>query len=148
MYYFPFRYVDKSRVFNISDLEVDMPFVQIKGEIIRFEDVGKGRPRRLVAHLQDVTGIVQLVWFKGTRWIKNSLKLNTEYLVFGKPSTFKNNFNIVHPEIDLWEDYNKKAHVGLQGVYHSSEKISSSMSSQELDSVSFFSACILRSCFL
>ncbi len=125
LYYFPFRYVDKSRVFNISDLEVDMPFVQIKGEIIRFEDVGKGRSSRLVAHLQDVTGIVQLVWFKGTRWIKNSLKLNTEYLVFGKPSTFKNNFNIVHPEIDLWEDYNKKAHVGLQGVYHSSEKLSS-----------------------
>ena len=86
-----------------------MPYVQIKGEIIRFEDIGKGRSRRLVAHLQDETGIVQLVWFKGTRWIKSSLKLNTDYLVFGKPSSFKNNFNIVHPEIDLWEDYNKKS---------------------------------------
>ena len=78
-----------------------------------------------MAHFRDETGIVQLVWFKGTRWIKSSLKLNTDYLVFGKPSSFKNNFNIVHPEIDLWEDYNKKAHVGLQGVYHSSEKLSS-----------------------
>tara|TARA_Y100001954_G_scaffold129396_1_gene138511 strand:- start:2716 stop:4815 length:2100 start_codon:yes stop_codon:yes gene_type:complete len=125
LYYFPFRYVDKSRIFKISDLDIDMPYVQIKGEIIRFEDIGKGRSRRLVAHLRDETGIVQLVWFKGTRWIKSSLKLNTTYLVFGKPSYYKNSFNIVHPEIDLWEDYNKKAHVGLQGVYHSSEKLSS-----------------------
>ena len=124
LYYFPFRYIDKSKVLKVSDLHSDLPFVQIKGKIIRFEDVGKGRSKRLVAHLQDDTGVVQLVWFKGTRWIKSSLKLNIDYLVFGKPSSFKNKFNIVHPEVDLWEDYNKKAHVGLQGVYHSSEKLS------------------------
>ena len=124
LYYFPFRYIDKSRLFKVSDLHSDLPFVQIKGKIIRFEDVGKGRSKRLVAHMQDDTGTIQLVWFKGTRWIKSSLKLDIDYLVFGKPSSFKNRFNIVHPEVDLWEDYNKKAHVGLQGVYHSSEKLS------------------------
>ena len=124
LYYFPFRYIDKSKVFKVSDLHSDLPFVQIKGKIIRFEDVGKGRSKRLVAHMQDDTGTIQLVWFKGTRWIKSSLKLDIDYLVFGKPSSFKNRFNIVHPEVDLWEDYNKKAHVGLQGVYHSSEKLS------------------------
>ena len=124
LYYFPFRYIDKSKVFKVSDLHSDLPFVQIKGKIIRFEDVGKGRSKRLVAHLQDDTGVVQLVWFKGVRWIKSSLKLDIDYLVFGKPSSFKNRFNIVHPEVDLYEDYNKKAHVGLQGVYHSSEKLS------------------------
>ncbi|MGY8989210.1 MAG: OB-fold nucleic acid binding domain-containing protein, partial [Flavobacteriales bacterium] len=86
--------------------------------------MGKGRSKRLVAHLEDETGIIKLVWFKGIRWIKGSLKLNTEYLVFGKPSTFKNLFNIVHPETDLLEDYNQKAHIGLQGAYHSSEKLS------------------------
>ena len=122
--YYPFRYVDKSKIFKISQIVDDLPFVQIKGKIIKFEDIGRGRAKRLIAHLEDDTGIIKLVWFKGTRWIKSSLKINTEYLVFGKPSAFKNTFNIVHPETDLWQDYNKKAHVGLQGVYHSSEKLS------------------------
>ena len=102
-----------------------MPYVQLKGKIIRFEDIGIGKTKRLVAHFQDESKILQLVWFKGIRWIKSSLKLNTEYLVFGKPSFFKNNLNIVHPEIDLWDDNNKKTSIGLQGVYHSSEKLSS-----------------------
>ena len=122
--YYPFRYVDKSKIFKVADLNSDLPFVQIKGKIIKFEDIGRGRAKRLIAHLEDDTGIIKLVWFKGTRWIKSSLKLNVEYLVFGKPTEFKNTFNIVHPETDLWEDYNQKAHVGLQGVYHSSEKLS------------------------
>jgi len=122
--YFPFRYVNKSKIFKVADLNSDLPFVQIKGKIIKFEDIGRGRAKRLIAHLEDDTGIIKLVWFKGTRWIKSSLKLNVEYLVFGKPTAFKNTFNIVHPETDLWEDYNQKAHVGLQGVYHSSEKLS------------------------
>jgi len=122
--YYPFRYVDKSKIFKISQIVDDLPFVQIKGKIIKFEDIGRGRVKRLIAHLEDDTGIIKLVWFKGARWIKSSLKINTEYLVFGKPSAFRNTFNIVHPETDLWEDYNKKAHVGLEGVYHSSEKLS------------------------
>ena len=122
--YFPFRYVDKSRIYKISDLSADMPFVQIQGRIVKIEDVGKGRSKRLVAHMEDQSGRIKLVWFKGIRWIKGSLKLNTEYLVFGKPSSFKNLFNIIHPEIDLLEDYNNKAHIGLQGVYHSSERLS------------------------
>jgi len=122
--YYPFRYVDKSKIFKVADLNSDLPFVQIKGKIIKFEDIGRGRTKRLIAHFEDDTGIIKLVWFKGARWIKSSLKLNVEYLVFGKPTAFKNTFNIVHPETDLWEDYNQKAHVGLQGVYHSSEKLS------------------------
>jgi len=122
--YFPFRYVDKSKIFKVADLNSDLPFVQIKGKIIKFEDIGRGRAKRLIAHLEDDTGIIKLVWFKGVRWIKSSLKLNVEYLVFGKPTAFKNTFNIIHPETDLWEDYNQKAHVGLQGIYHSSEKLS------------------------
>ena len=125
LYYFPFRYIDKSKIYKISNLSSEMPYVQIKGKIIRFEDIGIGKTKRLVAHFQDDSKILQLVWFKGIRWIKSSLKLNTEYLVFGKPSFFKNNLNIVHPEIDLWDDNNKKTSIGLQGVYHSSEKLSS-----------------------
>ena len=125
LYYFPFRYIDKSKIYKISNLSSEMPYVQLKGKIIRFEDIGIGKTKRLVAHFQDESKILQLVWFKGIRWIKSSLKLNTEYLVFGKPSFFKNNLNIVHPEIDLWDDNNKKTSIGLQGVYHSSEKLSS-----------------------
>ena len=125
LYYFPFRYIDKSKIYKISNLSSEMPYVQIKGKIIRFEDIGIGKTKRLVAHFQDDSKILQLVWFKGIRWIKSSLKLNTEYLVFGKPSFFKNNLNIVHPEVDLWDDNNKKTSIGLQGVYHSSEKLSS-----------------------
>ena len=124
LYYFPFRYIDKSKIFSIKEMTNDMPYVQLKGKVTKFEDIGFGRSKRLIAYLDDGDNVIQLVWFKGVRWIKSSLKLNTEYLVFGKPSSFKNNFNIVHPEIDLWEDYNKKAHVGLQGVYHTSEKLS------------------------
>ena len=123
LYYFPFRYVDKSKIFKISELSSDLPFIQIKGRIIKFEEIGKSRSKRLVAHLEDDTGIIKLIWFKGIRWIKGTLKLNIEYLVFGKPSSFKHSFNIVHPEIDLCEDFNQKAHIGFQGVYHSSEKL-------------------------
>ena len=122
--YYPFRYVDKSKIFKVSDLNADLPFIQLKGEVIKFQTIGKGRVKRLVAHFKDDTGIIKLIWFKGTTWIRSSIKLNTEYLVFGKPTSFKNTFSLVHPELDLWEDYNKKAHVGLQGVYHSSEKLS------------------------
>ncbi len=122
--YYPFRYVDKSKIFKVSDLNVDLPFIQLKGEVLKFETIGKGRAKRLVAHFKDDTGIIKLIWFKGTTWIRSSIKLNTEYLVFGKPTSFKNTFSLVHPELDLCEDYNKKAHVGLQGVYHSSEKLS------------------------
>ena len=122
--YYPFRYVDKSKIFKVSDLNADLPFIQLKGEVIKFQTIGKGRAKRLVAHFKDDTGIIKLIWFKGTTWIRSSIKLNTEYLVFGKPTSFKNTFSLVHPELDLWEDYNKKAHVGLQGVYHSSEKLS------------------------
>tara|TARA_B110000914_G_scaffold157033_1_gene138069 strand:- start:253 stop:2352 length:2100 start_codon:yes stop_codon:yes gene_type:complete len=122
--YYPFRYVDKSKIFKVSDLNADLPFIQLKGEVLKFETIGKGRAKRLVAHFKDDTGVIKLIWFKGTTWIRSSIKLNTEYLVFGKPTSFKNTFSLVHPELDLWEDYNKKAHVGLQGVYHSSEKLS------------------------
>ena len=108
MYYFPFRYIDKSKVYKISDLEVDMPYVQIKGEIIRFEDIGIGRTKKISGTFTRCNRYFQLVWFKGMRWIKSSFKIKYRISCFGKPSFFKNNLNIVHPEIDLWDDYNKK----------------------------------------
>ena len=93
--YYPFRYIDKSKVFNISDISDDMPYIQLKGKIIQFEEIGQKRFKRLVAKFKDETGLIDLVWFKGVRWIKSYLKLNQDYLIFGKPTFLKENL-ILH----------------------------------------------------
>ena len=103
LYHYPFRYIDKSVFYKIADLNADMSTVQLKGEIIRFEEKGQKASKRLIAYLKDDTGIVQLVWFKGIRWVKSSVQLNSKYIVFGKPSFFKGIFNIAHPELDSLE---------------------------------------------
>lgn len=120
LYHFPFRYIDRSVIHNIADLTVDMPSIQLKGRIIKFEEKGQKRTRRLIAHFKDETGILELVWFKGIRWIKSGVKLNTDYIVFGKPTSYMGVCNIVHPELELKED-NQQSSVRLQGVYHSTE---------------------------
>jgi ATP-dependent DNA helicase RecG len=117
--HYPFRYIDKSKLHNISELRQDMPYIQIKGCVIKFEEKGHKRAKRLIAHFKDETGIVELVWFKGIRWIKSGVKLNQQYIVFGKPSAYSGNFNIVHPEMDLVEQQQISA--SLQAVYHSTE---------------------------
>lgn len=120
LHHFPFRYIDKSLIYNISDLSEDLPYIQLRGKIIKFVEKGKFKSKRLIAHFQDDTGIIELVWFKGARWIKSGVKLNSDYIVFGKPSAFNNKFNIVHPELDLLDD-NVSFSPGLQAVYHSTE---------------------------
>ncbi len=120
LHHFPFRYIDKSLIYNISDLSEDLPYIQLRGKIIKFQEKGKFKSKRLIAHFQDDTGIIELVWFKGARWVKSGVKLNSDYIVFGKPSAFNNKFNIVHPELDLLDD-NVNFSPGLQAVYHSTE---------------------------
>ena len=120
LHHFPFRYIDKSLIYNISDLSEDLPYIQLRGKIIKFEEKGKFKSKRLIAHFQDDTGMIELVWFKGARWVKSGVKLNSDYIVFGKPSAFNNKFNIVHPELDLLDD-NVNFSPGLQAVYHSTE---------------------------
>ena len=118
--HYPFRYIDRSKFYNISELRQDMPYIQIKGCVIKFEEKGNKRAKRLIAHFKDETGMVELVWFKGTRWIKSGLKLNKQYIVFGKPSIYSGKFNIVHPEMDLQEE-KQQISTSLQAVYHSTE---------------------------
>jgi ATP-dependent DNA helicase RecG len=120
LHHFPFRYIDRSKMYTISDLSSEMPFIQLRGQIIKIEEKGQRNSRRLIACFKDSTGIVELIWFKGIRWVKTSLKLNAEYIIFGKPSAFKGSFNFVHPELDLQED-GKKPSAALQAVYHSTE---------------------------
>jgi len=118
--HYPFRYIDRSKIYTIAELREAMPNIQLKGKIIKFEEKGQKRAKRLIAHFQDETGVIELVWFKGVRWIRSSIKLHTEYIVFGKPSAFKGNFNIVHPEMDMQEE-NQQFTAGLQPVYHATE---------------------------
>ena len=99
--YYPYRYVDRSRLFYVHEIEGSMPYVQLKGRITAFETFGEGRKRRLVAHFTDGTGFVDLVWFQGIRFVESKFKTNVEYIVFGKPSLFNNKYNIAHPDIEV-----------------------------------------------
>lgn len=126
LYYFPYKHLDRMNVYRICDLTGDMPYVQIKGEIRTFEDVGEGRSRRLVAHLTDGTGFVDLVWFRGIKFITKKYKVNTPYLIFGKPSAFNGRINIAHPDMDE-ANSDLSASLGLEPYYNTSEKMKRSL---------------------
>jgi ATP-dependent DNA helicase RecG len=119
---YPFRYVDRSRVYRISEITSDMPQIQIQGRIKGYASVGKGRGKRLVADFYDDSGQIQLVWFKGAKWIPENYPIGKELLVFGKPSVYQRKLNVVHPEL---EDPQKKHLVSskLQAVYSTTEKL-------------------------
>src|SRR6056297_758432 len=85
LYYFPYKYIDKSRIYKINELNPDLSYVQIKGKIVSFEMVGMKRGKRLIAHFSDGSGRVELVWFRGLKYIQQSLQVGKEYIVFGKP---------------------------------------------------------------
>lgn len=125
LHHFPFRYVDKSKFYKISEINSDALYVQIKGKIIQLQKIGKPRSERLVAILQDDTGETELVWFKGVKWIIEKLKLNEEYVVFGKPAIFNNKFNFPHPEIEAVSTEKIDLGEQLQPFYPSTEKLKS-----------------------
>ncbi len=125
LHYYPFRYIDKSQFYKISEVNSDLPYIQIVGKIVRMEEVGAKRSKRLVAYVQDETGLLELVWFKGVKWVKSSIKANTQYVIFGKPNLFNGKINIAHPEIESAEEYKKVMGNTLQPMYPSSEKLSS-----------------------
>lgn len=122
LYHYPFRYVDRSMFHTIDQITEQDGFVQIKGRITGILESGVGRNKRLIAKFQDHTGMIDLVWFKGAKWIKNSLKVNEEVQVYGRPKAFKGKWNIPHPEISPVEN----SATGLQPVYSSTEKLTSS----------------------
>ncbi len=120
--YYPYRYVDRSRFFKISDVTSDMPFIQIKGKIQGYASIGKGRGKRLVADFTDGSGRLELVWFRGAKWIPENYPIGKELVVFGRPSVYQRKLNVVHPEL---EDPEKKHVVSssLQAVYSTTEKL-------------------------
>ena len=122
LYYYPFRYVDRSVIHHIRDINFNTQFIQLKGKITYFDMVGTGRGRRLVAGFVDGTGEIQLVWFQGANWIERILKTNTEYILFGKPNYFNGDYSILHPEVELASELKKDEAPGLQPVYPTTEK--------------------------
>jgi ATP-dependent DNA helicase RecG len=125
MQHYPFRYVDKSKFYLISEIYNENTFVQLKGEIISISKIGKLRSQRLVAMFKDPSGTIELVWFKGIKWMEPKLTVGEEYVVFGKPSLFNQKINIVHPEIETSKDHQIDLGEKLQPVYSSTEKLKS-----------------------
>ncbi len=123
LFHFPFRYIDRTRFYKLSEVSENMPNIQVKGVISDFRTKGSGRKTYLTAQLTDGTGSLELIWFKGVKWIKESLVSGKEYIVFGKPARYGRKINIAHPEIDKPEDFNKKTSSALQAVYSSTEKL-------------------------
>ena len=121
--YYPYKYVDRSKIFHISELTSDMPFVQLKGKILSYEEVDIGkRNKMLVAHFSDGYGVVDLVWFRSAQYIIKNYKVGTEYIVFGKPSAYNSRFQFAHPDID---DASKLqiSEMGMQPFYGLTENM-------------------------
>jgi ATP-dependent DNA helicase RecG len=120
--WYPYRYVDRTRMYYVHEIDSAMLYIQLKGKITAFETFGEGRKKRLVAHFTDGTGFVDLIWFQGVRFIEGKYKLNQEYIVFGKPSLFNGKWNIAHPEIDPYMDDSDRPE-GLMAMYNTTEKM-------------------------
>ena len=123
LHFFPFRYIDRTKFYKINALIDNNSDIQIIGRIISLKTIEQKKGSRLIAKFSDETGTMDLVWFKGHKWLKNSIKMNTPYVIYGKLNHFKGNFSIVHPEMDLLEEYKKKIQTKLQPVYPSTEKL-------------------------
>ncbi|MBB4042567.1 ATP-dependent DNA helicase RecG [Bacteroides reticulotermitis] len=122
IYYFPYKYVDRSHIYSIREIDGNMPYIQLKGTIIGFETIGEGRQRRLIAHFTDGSGVIDLIWFQGVKYILGKYKLHEEYVIFGKPSVFNGRINVAHPDIDSPADL-KLSSMGLQPYYNTTEKM-------------------------
>ena len=124
--YYPYKYVDRSKVYKIHELTGDMPFVQVVGHILSFETFPMGaRKERVVAHFTDGTAICDLTWFNGGKYAKQNYRIGTEYLVFGKPTVFNNRINFTHPDLDDAAKTDLST-MGLQPYYNTTEKMKKS----------------------
>ena len=124
LYYFPYKYIDRSKTYRISEITGSMPYIQLSGRILAYSTQGEGARRRLVASFSDGTGVIELVWFKGIKYVMERYKTGVEYTLFGKPTLFNGRFNIAHPEIDLADDIVDR-NVGLQAYYTTTERMKS-----------------------
>lgn len=125
LYHIPYRYIDRSRLYTLSELNPQLPYIQIKARIRDLKSVGAGKSTRMTAVAYDGTGEVELVWFKGFKYLPGQIDPDKDYLIFGQPSLFNRKVNIVHPEIDSFEKASSLL-VGFQAVYPTTEKMKKS----------------------
>ena len=122
LYTFPFRYIDRTKFYKITEITEELPYIQFKGKIIRVENIETPRNKRLIAYAVDSSGDeIQLVFFKGIKWIQEKLKPDVEYIFFGKPTVFNKQINVVHPEMEVVGDENNQINSNIQAVYSSTE---------------------------
>jgi ATP-dependent DNA helicase RecG len=133
IYYFPYKYVDRSRIYSIAELSGSMPFVQLKGQIINISSIGEGRKKRLVARFTDGTGFIDLIWFRGVKYVQDSLKVRHDYIIFGKPTVFNGQVNMAHPDMEDATEVQLST-LGLKPYYNTTEKMKrTSMNSQSIE---------------
>ena len=125
LYYFPYKYIDRSRFYKVAEITGDMPYIQLKGRILFFDTLGEGRARRLVGKFTDGTGTIDLIWFKGLNYVTEKIKPGVDYIVFGKPTEFGHIYTIAHPDIDPVDQADKVAN-GLTPFYSTTEKMKKS----------------------
>ncbi len=123
LYYFPFKYIDRTKFYMISEIHSQMPYIQLKGKIQSIDTVGTGKKQRLTARFSDGTGNIDLIWFQSVKWQKENLDKNNEYVVFGKPSEFNGRINIVHPEMETEEEKQLKPSGVFQAFYVTTENM-------------------------
>ena len=124
--FFPNRYLDRTRFYKINELQRNSAEVQVVGKIVHMRTVEQKHGKRLVADFMDDTGKMELVWFRGQKWVRDSLKLNTPYVIFGKTTWFNGSFSMPHPELELVEDYKANLTSAMQPIYPSTEKLAKS----------------------
>ncbi|HWZ04330.1 MAG TPA: ATP-dependent DNA helicase RecG [Mucilaginibacter sp.] len=123
--YFPYKYIDRTRFYKIKDIQPDLPYVQVLARLTHMEILGEKHTRRLVAQAKDDTGIIELVWFQGIKWIEKTLIIGKAYVLFGKPGFFNGKAQMAHPEMELYnaEAQQRKGNLTLQPAYNSTEKL-------------------------
>ena len=124
--HFPFRYIDRTRVYRIAEITDEAPtLVQLRVRVTGTAYAGTGRKRRFTVFVQDATGQAELVWFQGIKWIEKRVEVGREYLVFGRPSFYRGQLSMAHPELETMEQHlSRRAESGMQGIYPSTERIS------------------------
>lgn len=123
--YYPYKYIDRTKFYTISELSDQMPYVQLKVKVLGMEMRGVARKERLVAIVADATGTMELVWFKGVKYVKNQVQIGQSYVVFGKPTMFGQKMNIAHPEMEVLNAQTLEKLTGWQAFYNTSEKMKS-----------------------
>lgn len=123
LYYYPYKYIDRTKFYKVNELDAEMPFVQLKGIIKGYYNEGNGTSKRLAADFKDDTGSIKLIWFKGGKWVTGNFPPGSEYIIFGKPGVFNGMINIVHPELESAEKAAGRISSALQAQYSTTEKL-------------------------